>query len=369
MAGEAQVGPYIANLKIEAEERAAKAEAIEEGISGLANLPLDITRTMFALNEYNDRKAKENMDALNNTATLYGWDRMPQSDVNKYANALKTRYGIDVPRDDQGNAIPPPNSTETEKSRLFATLTPQQKMKALYPKAFPDPNKLTAEQQANFKMEDQRIARIRAAADMARATQPKDFQLDSGYVRDADTGELRETLPNEKGMSRGQLKAQESALRIEASRGLDMMKARVIQQSLTEEPVAVRNMTKSLLMSKDYDTRKLGWDQLREMTMRSSPGYDIGPMPPPKGWDAYITSLFNPGAYATPRAQAKGTKEMAQKAVDLLRERRRKAKEASDYSLVNQLDQQIRDIEKAPADTTQGPPRVLSIERVPSVGP
>src|SRR5436305_2260639 len=105
MAQPAQVGPYIANLELEQRRRELKAARFEP----LAESFFDTTKLMFALQEHNHARAKEQIEGLTFAAAAYGgWKNMPQSALNAYGGSVDVMAGYKVvPRDPQGNVLPP----------------------------------------------------------------------------------------------------------------------------------------------------------------------------------------------------------------------------------------------------------------------
>src|SRR5947207_15471632 len=104
MAGPTYVGPYVANLHIEQRQRELKAHRFDE-LAGSADYVMQL---MFALDERRKANAKLKLETMHSIMETWGPDKMPQNLLNEYGAAVDTLAGGRmVPRDSQGNVLPP----------------------------------------------------------------------------------------------------------------------------------------------------------------------------------------------------------------------------------------------------------------------
>src|SRR5213078_4312688 len=101
MAQPANMGPYIANVQLEQRRRELKAVSFEPLVESF----FDTAKLMFALQEHNHARAKEQIEGLTFAAAEYGgWKNMPQSALNAYGGSVDVISGYKVvPRDPHGN--------------------------------------------------------------------------------------------------------------------------------------------------------------------------------------------------------------------------------------------------------------------------
>jgi len=122
MAQPANMGPYIANLQLEQRRRELRAHRFDD----LAASAFDITKLMFALDERRQARAKEKLETMHSIMEMWGPDKMPQGLLNEYGSSLDTLAGGKVvPRDLQGNVLPPEPSIQQEGRKRLAQMSPQ----------------------------------------------------------------------------------------------------------------------------------------------------------------------------------------------------------------------------------------------------
>src|SRR5438552_17111601 len=126
MAQPANMGPYIANLQLEQRRRELKAHRFDD-LAGSADY---VMKLMFALDERRQARAKEKLESMHTIMETWGPDKMPQGLLNEYGSALDTLAGGKVvPRDPQGNVLPPEPSIQQEGRRRLAQMPPEQRKK------------------------------------------------------------------------------------------------------------------------------------------------------------------------------------------------------------------------------------------------
>ena len=81
---------------------------------------------MFALDERRRANAKDRLETMHSIMEMWGPDKMPQGLLNEYGSSLDTLAGGKVvPRDLQGNVLPPEPSIQQEGRKRLAQMSPQ----------------------------------------------------------------------------------------------------------------------------------------------------------------------------------------------------------------------------------------------------
>jgi hypothetical protein len=342
----ANVGPYIANLQLEQRRRELRAGRFEP-LAGAFN---DIEKTMFALSELNERKAKDRAELLTSAMQMYGGDA-PQGLVNEWTGAVERASGAKkpfLPRDSQGNAIPPSPDifSSPEERNLLRHLSPADRDKYYKVKAGLLP---TAQKQADLEWKKEyqgRMASIqekRNAILAARQMKGSDLEKPSGFgvvdgqlvrVEPGDSRELTQRQLNNivkvQGLDEKYLQAEERQIKIKA------LKAS-LDAGGTEGKLRM-TVLRDAISTKDPRTIAGAWDSLREWALYHGM-QDIGPTPAPKTIVDYVNELLGTTvALSKPTPSRSGHAAKPKVDVDKIIEMRDAAVARGDYEEAARLE-------------------------------